>query len=52
MKPYYLIRAAGGLLYLSGSVIMAWNVYRTWKQASDVDSESAIPAPDAANARA
>jgi len=29
MKPYYLIRAAGGLLYLSGSVIMAWNVYQT-----------------------
>lgn len=29
MKPYYLIRATGGLLYLSGSVFMAWNVYQT-----------------------
>jgi len=29
MKPYYLIRAAGGVLYLSGSVIMAINVYQT-----------------------
>jgi len=29
MKPYYLIRAAGGLLYLLGSIFMAWNVYQT-----------------------
>jgi cytochrome c oxidase cbb3-type subunit 1 len=27
--PFYLIRLAGGLLYLSGMVIMAWNVART-----------------------
>jgi len=50
--PYYLGRLIGGLLVLSGMFVMAWNVYRTWKQASDVTSESAIPAPDAANARA
>ena len=50
--PYYLGRLIGGLLVLSGMFVMAWNVYRTWKQASDVASESAIPAPDAANARA
>ena len=29
MQPYYLIRAAGGLLYLSGFVIMVWNVAQT-----------------------
>ena len=50
--PYYLGRLIGGLLVLSGMFVMAWNVYRTWQQASDVASESAIPAPDAANARA
>jgi cytochrome c oxidase cbb3-type subunit 1 len=50
--PYYLGRLIGGLLVLSGMFVMAWNVYRTWKQASDVTSEAAIPAPDAANARA
>jgi cytochrome c oxidase cbb3-type subunit 1 len=50
--PYYLGRLIGGLLVLSGMFLMAWNVYRTWKQASDTASESAIPAPDAANARA
>jgi cytochrome c oxidase cbb3-type subunit 1 len=29
MHPYYLIRAAGGLLYLSGFLIMIWNVAQT-----------------------
>ncbi|HWS77602.1 MAG TPA: cytochrome-c oxidase, cbb3-type subunit I [Thermomonas sp.] len=50
--PYYLGRLVGGLLVLSGMFIMAWNVYRTWQQARDVDTEAVIPAPDAANARA
>ena len=27
--PYYLIRLLGGLLYFSGMVIMAWNVWKT-----------------------
>ncbi|WP_375195633.1 cytochrome-c oxidase, cbb3-type subunit I [Sphingobium sp.] len=27
--PLYLIRAAGGLLYLSGALIMAWNIGKT-----------------------
>ena len=50
--PYYLGRLIGGLLVLSGMFVMAWNVYRTWQQARDVATEAAIPAPDAANARA
>lgn len=29
MEPFYLIRVLGGLLYLSGALIMAYNVYRT-----------------------
>jgi cytochrome c oxidase cbb3-type subunit 1 len=29
MLPMYLIRAAGGLLYLSGAIIMAWNIGHT-----------------------
>ncbi|KAK0338567.1 hypothetical protein LTR94_038123, partial [Friedmanniomyces endolithicus] len=29
MLPMYLIRAAGGLLYLSGAIIMAWNIGMT-----------------------
>jgi cytochrome c oxidase cbb3-type subunit I len=41
--PFYAIRLLGGVLYLSGMVIMAWNVYRTC-----IDSKPAqavIPAP-------
>ena len=29
MKPYYVIRAIGGLLFVGGSLIMAYNVWRT-----------------------
>jgi len=29
LKPYNIIRAVGGLLYLSGAVLMAWNVFMT-----------------------
>jgi len=29
MHPFYLIRAAGGALFLVGALIMAWNLWRT-----------------------
>ncbi|MCC6481880.1 MAG: cbb3-type cytochrome c oxidase subunit I, partial [Sphingomonadaceae bacterium] len=29
MKPMYLIRASGGLLYLGGALVMAWNIAMT-----------------------
>ena len=29
MQPYYLIRGAGGLLYLAGAIVMAWNIWMT-----------------------
>ena len=29
MHPMYVIRALGGLLFFAGSLIMAWNVYKT-----------------------
>jgi cytochrome c oxidase cbb3-type subunit 1 len=29
MHPFYIIRALGGLLYVAGGLVMAWNVYRT-----------------------
>jgi cytochrome c oxidase cbb3-type subunit 1 len=29
MHPYYLIRALGGLLYLAGALLMAFNVWKT-----------------------
>ena len=29
MHPYYVMRVTGGLFYLTGGLLMAWNVYQT-----------------------
>jgi cytochrome c oxidase cbb3-type subunit 1 len=29
LKPYYILRMVGGLLYLTGGLVMAWNIYQT-----------------------
>jgi cytochrome c oxidase cbb3-type subunit 1 len=44
--PFYAIRLLGGVLYLSGMLVMAWNVYRT--VADSKPSEALIPSPAAA----
>tara|TARA_B100000427_G_C15503448_1_gene592932 strand:- start:619 stop:2244 length:1626 start_codon:yes stop_codon:yes gene_type:complete len=31
MHPFYVIRALGGVLYVAGGLVMAWNVYQTTK---------------------
>jgi cytochrome c oxidase cbb3-type subunit 1 len=41
--PFYAIRLLGGVLYLSGMLIMAWNTYMTVSASKPV--EAAIPAP-------
>ena len=56
MFPMYLIRAAGGLLYLAGGAIMVWNVWMTVKgrvrdevplseTAYDPERDRPLPAP-------
>ncbi len=40
--PYYLIRLAGGVLYLSGMAVMAWNVIMTVRNPQPVNAS--IPA--------
>jgi cytochrome c oxidase cbb3-type subunit 1 len=46
MHPYYLIRALGGLLYLSGALVMVYNLVRTvWGGARE---ELPLAAPAAA----
>jgi len=40
---FYLIRFGGGLLYLSGMLLMAWNVFMTVRQA-EVPKPVAVPA--------
>ncbi len=41
--PYYLIRLLGGLMVLSGMVLMAWNVFKTYRMAKI--EPIAVPAP-------
>jgi cytochrome c oxidase cbb3-type subunit 1 len=40
--PFYVIRVAGGLLYLGGMIVMAWNVWMTAISGRSVDT--AVPA--------
>lgn len=32
-EPFYLLRLVGGMIFLSGMFIMAYNLYRTWQTA-------------------
>ena len=45
MHPYYVIRMLGGVLYLAGALIMAFNLWKTV-----TDSEAAAPEPAASSA--
>jgi cytochrome c oxidase cbb3-type subunit 1 len=42
--PYYAVRLLGGLMFLSGMLIMAWNVWRTVRETEPVDSAVLAPA--------
>jgi cytochrome c oxidase cbb3-type subunit 1 len=46
--PYYVVRLSGGLLYLAGMLIMAYNTYKTVSDSKPVDSR--IPALTGAHA--
>jgi cytochrome c oxidase cbb3-type subunit 1 len=49
MHPFYVIRATGGMLYLAGALVMAYNVYRT-AQGRLRDEKPYLAAPVAARA--
>ena len=38
MHPFYVIRALGGLLFVLGAVLMAYNVWRTIRGDQPVDA--------------
>jgi cytochrome c oxidase cbb3-type subunit I/II len=40
VMPMYLLRAIGGLLYVSGMFIMVWNLYKTAKQGKLIANEA------------
>jgi len=46
MHPFYVIRALGGVLYLAGALVMAYNLWRTARG----DVEATAPEPRAATA--
>ncbi len=43
-KPYFVIRLLGGILYLSGMFVMAWNVWKTMAHRKPVLFQAAAPA--------
>ncbi len=47
MHPFYIIRASGGLLFLIGMFIMAYNVYKTIAQGKAIHAP--IPEPQTAH---
>ncbi|NCO19881.1 MAG: cytochrome-c oxidase, cbb3-type subunit I [Gammaproteobacteria bacterium] len=44
-EPYYMLRLLGGLIFLSGMFIMAWNTYKTWQSAPERARAVVIPQP-------
>ena len=47
MHPFYIIRALGGGLFLVGTLIMAWNLYKTivWTQSAEAPNAAPALAP-------
>jgi len=47
MHPYYIVRFMGGVFFLLGSIVMAWNIWKTIAGAKP--ATATIPAPAAAH---
>ena len=47
MHPYYIVRFLGGAFFLLGTLVMAWNIWKTVAGAKPADAP--IPAPAAAH---
>ena len=45
LHPYYALRGTGGLLYLTGFFMFAYNIYKTWKSNKEVDAERLNASP-------
>ena len=43
--PYYVVRVLGGLLYLTGMLIMAWNTFKTMQGSQPADARIPALAP-------
>jgi cytochrome c oxidase cbb3-type subunit I len=51
-KPYYLFRLGGGVIVLSGMLVMAWNVFKTFRLAHASTAPQPVLPPDVSDARA
>jgi len=45
MHPFYVVRAVGGLLYLAGALVMAWNIYQTIRGRLRSEAPMGTPVP-------
>jgi cytochrome c oxidase cbb3-type subunit I/II len=45
MRPYYLMRAVGGTLFLTGAIMLVYNLYKTARAGKEVPEESVEAAP-------
>jgi cytochrome c oxidase cbb3-type subunit 1 len=45
MHPFYVVRAVGGLLYLAGALVMAWNIYQTIRGRVRSEAPMGTPVP-------
>ncbi len=44
MHPYYVMRALGGLFFLSGMLVMCYNIFKTIQQGNTATSNAAVAA--------
>ncbi|MFY0567508.1 cytochrome-c oxidase, cbb3-type subunit I [Archangium lansingense] len=42
IRPMYIVRMVGGLLYLAGFVMMMWNLWKTARSGKPVDAETTV----------
>jgi len=45
LMPMYYVRALGGLLYISGMVLLGWNILKTWMARPAVYEDPQVQAP-------
>ena len=47
IRPLYMVRLAGGTMYLAGFILMAWNLLKTARSGKAVDGEITVVVADA-----
>lgn len=45
LRPTYIVRAIGGSLYITGALIMGWNLLKTWQTRAADLSDTAVEVP-------